>query len=234
MMLHRASYALLLIVTGCTDAPVSDDVAAQIDPAVALALSDQLMVDPDLVGQNEAAAALTVNADQSVPLEITTPEAIADAQQRAAEFLRGLGGPAELPRPGQLPDTNTPLALLVDEIARLPDAAECLPQARQSAIWAARVPAMLPIYPRGATQDAWGSDAPRCALRAVRFTSPVAAEDIARFYFTAARAAGLRPRYRAADGEHRIDGGKGKTRFAVHVRPHFSGGREIDLVVITG
>lgn len=234
MTFRVAHLVMLLAIAACADEQVDDGLASELDPAVAQALSDQLMVDPDLVGQNEAGAALTLTNDQSVPLEIDTPEAIADAQRRATAILRGMGGAVELPEASQLRETSATLSLLVDEIVRLPDAAECLPDANQSAVWAARVPLSLPIYPRGATQDAWGSDAPRCALRAVRFTSPVAAEEIALFYFTVARAAGWRPRYRAGEGEHRIEGGDVSTRFAVHVRSHYSGGREIDLVVITG
>jgi hypothetical protein len=193
------------------------------------------MVDPDLAGQNEAGAALTGGTDQSIPLAIDTPEAIGDAQRQAAVLLREAGAGGELPTAGRLAEgPPSPLALLGDEAARLPDAAECLGAASRSAIWATRLPAALPVYPRGATQEAFGSDAPRCALRAVRFTSPVPPEDIVRFYHARTRAAGLAPRYRAAAGEHRIEGGRGAMRFAVHLRPHLSGASEIDLVVITG
>jgi hypothetical protein len=225
---------LLALLAACGPAPASFE-PPEMDPAVAQALADQLMVDPDLVGQNEAGAALTGGTDQSVPLEVETPEAIREAQRQAAALLRGSGAEFKLPAPGPLPESQTPpLALLTDEAARLPDAAECLGGAHTSAIWAARLPAALPVYPRGATQEALGSDAPRCALRAVRFTSPVPAQEIVRFYHARARAAGLAPRYRAGNGEHRIEGGRGAMRFTVHLRPHLSGTSEVDLVVITG
>ncbi|QYO68917.1 hypothetical protein [Leptolyngbya sp. 7M] len=68
----------------------------------------------------------------------------------------------------------------------------------------------------------------------MRFTSPVPVRDIAGFYFAKAARAGLVPRHRAAGDQHRIEGGRGAIRFAVHLRPHPSGASEVDLVVVTG
>jgi len=234
MLVRRCLLAFPLLFVACGQAPVATD-SAERDPAVSQALADPLMVDPDLVGQNEAGAALTGGTDQSVPLDVATPEAVRDAQRQAQALLRETGGDGALPIPGSLDGGQpSPLALLADEAARLPDAAECLGGASQSATWAARLPATLPIYPRGATQQALGSDAPRCELRAVRFTSPVPAEDIVRFYHARARGAGLSPTYRAGGGEYRIEGRRGTMRFAMHLRPHLSGSSEIDIVVVTG
>lgn len=234
------SFSLLLVVTplllACGGSTVGgNDLPAEHDPAVAQALSDQLMVDPDLVGQNEAGAALTGGTDQSIPLDIATPEAVRDAQRQAAVLLRASGADIDLPDPAPLPHGSaSPSLMLTDVAERLPDAAECLGAASQSAVWAARLPDALPVYPRGATQDALGRDAPRCALRAVRFTSPVPAQDIAQFYFAQASRAGLGPAYRSDGEQHRIEGGRGSIRFAVHLRPLPSGASEIDLVVVTG
>ncbi len=232
-MLQRYVPALAcLALLACAQEGVDTDPPER-DPAVARALADQLMVDPDLVGQNEAPAALTADTNFSIPLEIATPEAVRDAQREAEELVGRAG--AELPRPEPLSrGSPSPLARLSDQAARMPDAAECLGLATQSAVWAARLPAAMPVYPRGATQQALGSDAPRCGLRVVRFTSPVPVKDITRFYFAKARAAGLAPRYSAAGDEHRIEGRRGTMRFSMHLRPHLSGSNEVDLVVVTG
>ncbi len=237
-MISRSFLMLLAVVplAACSGATAGGErVLAERDPAVVQALADQLMVDPDLVSQNEAGAALTGGSDQSLPLEIATPEAVRDAERQAAVLLRASGADIDLPDPAPLPhDSASPPLMLADVAARLPDAAECLGVASQSAVWAARLPDALPVYPRGATQDALGSDAPRCALRAVRFTSPVPAENIARFYFAKTSRAGLDPGYSSDGEQHRIEGRRGSIRFAVHLRPLPSGSSEIDLVVVTG
>ena len=56
--------------------------------------------------------------------------------------------------------------------------------------WAAKLPAAFPVYPRGNTQEAAGTDEGQCALRVVSFLTPVALEEVLAFYYTRARAAG--------------------------------------------
>lgn len=206
------------------------DMPTEFDPAVAQALGDQLMVDPDLVGQNEASAALTGGSDQSLPLEIATTEAIRDAKQKALVLAGKNGVLPDLPKPGLLGQSAS-VSILADEVSRVVGPSQCMAGARQSAIWAARLPDALPIYPRGATQDAWGSDASGCAFRAIRFTTPIAQTDVAAFYVAIAHKAGFRPRYLAGEDERRIEGSRGPTRLAVHLRPGLDDTTEVDLIV---
>ncbi|OZA90792.1 MAG: hypothetical protein B7X57_10945, partial [Erythrobacter sp. 34-65-8] len=80
-----------LLLAACSDAPGEIGPQEDIDPAVAHALNEPLMTDPDLVSSNEANAALTGSQDHSLPADIATPEAIREAQDRAVALLGGSG-----------------------------------------------------------------------------------------------------------------------------------------------
>ena len=86
-----ACTALLLAACGSDEAMIAE---AEDDPAMAAALGEQIMVDPDLVGQNRAnSAAAMPSQDGSLPTVDANPEAIAAAR---AEALRLVGGPGRL------------------------------------------------------------------------------------------------------------------------------------------
>ncbi|MFN4112744.1 MAG: hypothetical protein ACK4GD_02250 [Sphingomonadaceae bacterium] len=234
--LNRATPLALatLLLAGCGDAPAATSPFEDIEPAAARALNDPLMTDPDLVAINEASSALTGSNDHSLPLMIDTPEAVREAQDRAIALLGGSGSVPPLPAPGPLEEETqvSPLVMLDEVAARLAGAERCLASARYSAAWAARLPDAVPIFPRGATIEAMGSDAPGCALRAVRFRSPVPAEDLARFYFGKSREAGYRANYAANDESWQVTGQTGAARFLVRGRPSLLGGQEVDVITL--
>ena len=96
--------------------------------------------------------------------------------------------------------------------------------------WAAKMPAALPIYPRGHVQEALGSDGAGCAMRAVNFRTQVTASDVLDFYAAAARKAGLQTVHRASGDAHVISGRQGAAGFAVYIRPGPEGMTDVDLV----
>ena len=205
------------------------------DPAGEQALNDQIMVEPDLANQNEGNAALTVSSDHALPLEIATPEAIAAARAEAAALVfdaHELGAP---PPPRSLPAQPsprfpTPAALA----ATLPGAQDCGSAMDRSAAWAAKLPPEFPVYPRGATLHAAGSDRDGCALRAVVFVSPVPLADVLAFYGARARHARLRVEHAAGGGEHRLSGANGTIAFALSLRRRDDGLTEAALVALGG
>lgn len=227
-----AGLLALAALSACSEERVEPAYADQLDPIVAQALSDQLMVDPDLVGQNEANAALISAPDGSVPTEIATQAAIRAAREAAGVILAKRGGPVALPEPQSLAQVGeeAPLELLSSQVARLASAAECLDTASYSAGWAARMPAELPIYPRSATVSALGSDEDGCALRAVRLHTPVPLDEVSAFYFAIATAGEFAPSYRASNGQHRIEGTSGDRELAVQIRSSLEGLTQIDIV----
>lgn len=203
------------------------------DPAAVQALNDQIMVDPDLAGQNEANAALTGGIDHSIPPIVSTREAIENAKQEAADLVGGLSNMQPLPDPTinaePIPETGR---IAVGEMARLLKEAEpCADGVSYTAQWAASVPQALPIYPRGNTIEAAGNTGGECAMRAIRFLSPVSREDIFAFYATRARDAGIGNEF-SERGEYLVlKGSKGGKAFAVFARKRSSGISEVSLIL---
>ena len=222
-----------LLLTSCgadRPAPIEPDR----DPILARALGEPIMIDPDLVEQNRAnSAAVLPSHDGSLPMVDRNPEAIAAAR---AEALHWVGGPGEM--------RKAPIARQVD--GALPDGAALTAAARAAASpnastgcavavdytmeWAAKLPAAFPVYPRGAVQEAAGSDAAGCALRVVKFVTPVSVDDVMDFYFTRAGAGGFSAERVLRDGDDVLAGTKASASFVVYARRLRSGNTEVDLV----
>lgn len=205
-MIRRIAPILILAgLAGCGDddpAPVPPPVR---DPQVAQALNDPLMTDPDLSSRNEAAAALTVESDQSLPVLPATPEEAARARAEAA-VLAGGAQTLVVPTPAGR-DAAGRFAPFVGEV--------CVRNGTRTAIWAARMPAEMPIYPRGHTRDATGSDAPGCRYRFVTFTTPVGVDDVASFYAAMAAKAKRAAEYRRAGAGMALAGASPGLRYEV-------------------
>ena len=93
--------------------------------------------------------------------------------------------------------------------------ADCTKKAEYSATWAAKLPKDLPVYPRGAVQEAAGTDADGCHLLVVNYVSPVTPKDVIDFYFTKATGAGYGAEYRMDGSDHVIGGRKGGQAYVV-------------------
>lgn len=222
---------LLVLLTACA-AEQAPAPLVERDPATEQALSDQIMIDPDLANQNEGNAALTVSSDHSLPLPVATDEAIAAARTEAAVLV---GGADKLVTPA----AAVPLAvseggdLLTIEAgaAALPGAARCARLSTRSAAWAAQFPDALPIYPRAATQVAAGTDAEGCSLRAVSFVTPVPLDDVLAFYAARARQGGFALEHAAGGGVHRLSGRRGAAAFRLELATNEDGLTRADLAI---
>lgn len=228
----RALFALMpILLAACSGQPEQPEIVPERDPLTRQALNEQIMVDPDLAQQNEANAALTGGTDHSLPPVIATREAIEAAKLEAADLV---GGTANLRPPGT-PKAADPLPEValysVTELAKLTSGnAACADKASFTARWAARMPKVLPIYPHGNTIEAAGIDTAGCALRAVRFLTPVSREDVLAFYAAIARKAGLSVAYARAEDIDVLQGAQGNRRYAVYVRRRESGISDVGLV----
>jgi hypothetical protein len=214
----------ILMLLACGAEPIEQPPSPR-DPQVAQALDDPLMTDPDLSSRNEGAAALTVELDGALPVLPVTDEAIEAARAEAAKLAGGSARMANAPPPrGQapVPSDSSPEG----HLALLPGGAPCSGMLRASAIWAARLPPALPVYPRGATTAAAGSDVAGCQARVIAFTTPVPLDEVLAFYWTGAHAAGLAPRHRNSPAGQVLWGGKGG--FAFDLR----GTREGDQTIV--
>ena len=217
----------------CSSADNAADRNAERDPAAAAALNDPIMADPDLASQNRGNSALTGGgpANGDLPAFRSGPEE-ADAARAAALAL--LGGqlaaapaPSETAKESRLAGMLTAQAIAAASKLAAPGCAE---MTNYSAIWAAKLPAGLEIYPRGHTVMAGGSDAPGCELRTVRFVTSVELADVVNFYFASAGKAKLTAERRREGADELVTGQHGAARYAVFARKRSDGLTEVDLI----
>ncbi len=216
----------------------SGEPVREADPATVEALGDQIMFDPDLAGQNRAdSAAFVPSGDGSIPTIDGGAEAIAAAR---ADALRIVGGPGRMrkaPEPrevaGDLPEGAT-LTAAARAAASPGGNGDCAARAQYTMQWAARMPAAFPVYPRGAVQEAAGTDASGCSLRAINFVTPVPLGEVIDFYYSRALAARFTAQRVLQDGDDVLAGMKGGASYVVYARQLPSGLTEVDLVTSGG
>ncbi|MBS3927403.1 MAG: hypothetical protein KGZ65_01960 [Sphingomonadales bacterium] len=217
--------APLVLLAACSGAEEANNQPR--DPVAAAALDDPLMTDPDLTGQNQGNAALHGGLpDGAMPPFKGSAEEIAAAKLEA-ERLLGKPIPAAPEAGGSTKTSRLAGAATMQAVAQAAGlGGDCAGKLEYSAIWAARLPRPLPLYPRGHTQVAGGSDQAGCRLRAVRYVTPVDPGDVIAFYHASASAAKM-PATRSREGEDEVLSGKG---FALFVRKRGDGLSEVDLV----
>jgi hypothetical protein len=224
------SLTLLAIAAACSDDPAPAP-REQRDPAIARALDDPLMTDPDLSSRNEGNAAITVRTDDGLPLIQPGEDDIAAARAEAAALTGGK--PIALPPAARkvepLPPRHTP----ADHLAVLADKTACRARLVNSTIWAARLPQALPIYPRGATQGATGGEGSNCRIAAVVFTTPVPASEVLAFYWQRAKAAGLAPTHLTGGEWAVLQGGRDGEAFDVRAA-RAGDTTTVELATLTG
>lgn len=227
-----AGAAAVTLLAGCGGADKAEK-PAEGDPAVEGALADQIMVDPELAGQNKAGDAI-VAGSQRVALapQQRGPEAIAAARAEAAKLA---GGALQaLPAPVASADMS-PLVEQAAALARVtPEAraarADCSARVSYAMEWAARLPEALAVYPHAAVQEAAGIDAEGCRLRAITFVTPVAPADVVSYYYTRVRKSGYGADYRQDGKESVLGGARQGSAYILYVRPLDDGLTEVDLV----
>jgi len=222
-----ASAALL---AGCGQSEETDAAEKGKDPAMTGALEDQIMVDPQLSGQNGAAVSAGGGA-VDLPPEQRGPEAIAAAKQDAAKKAGGTIQPAPQPASGGGASLveGAATAAQVAEASRAAST-DCSSKAEYSMNWANKLPPSLAVYPRGAVQEAAGIDGQGCALKVVNFVTPVGAKDVVDYYYTRVRKAGFDAKYRMDGGDHVLGGKNGAKAYVMFVRKLDNGLTEVDLI----
>ncbi|MDE8652953.1 hypothetical protein [Novosphingobium album (ex Liu et al. 2023)] len=225
-----AGLASAALLAGCNPARKDADDVTEKDPAMTGALGDQIMVDPELAGQN--GAAVSANGGQvELPPEQRSPEAIAAARAEAAKQAGGTLKPA--PQPGTGGATSlVEGAATAAQVAQQSKAAstDCSQKAQYSMDWAAKLPAELPVYPRGAVQEAAGADSEGCRLRVVNFVTPVTPGDVISFYYTKATKGGYAAEYHMDGTDHVLGGKKGGASYLIYARKLKNGLTEVDLI----
>lgn len=224
-----ASVALAaLLLAGCEQAKQPE--ATPSDPAMSGALGDDIMVDPDMAGQ-EGAAVAADDGEISLPPEAMSADAITAARKLAAKVAGGAIKAAPQPRQGGIPILTESAATAAQVAAASKTAkTDCTKKLAFSNTWAAKLPGNLPIYPRGAVQEAAGVDKDGCAMIVVNYATPVSPQEIMAFYYTMADKAGYGAEYRRADGQYAIGGRKGEKAFLVYANKAGEGVTEVNLI----
>ncbi|AKH42302.1 hypothetical protein FHS61_000072 [Altererythrobacter atlanticus] len=221
-------------LSACGDSADEPQAAAEIDPALTGALGEQIMVDPDLIGQNRANNAASIaSGDGSVPTLDLGPAAIEAARADALKLVGGQGQMRDAPEPrevaGALPE-NAALTAAARAAAAPGGSGDCAQKVEYTMQWAAKLPVSFPVYPRGAVQEAAGTDRDGCSLRVVNYQTPAPIGEVMNFYFTMASKAGFSAQHVLQDGDNVLGGVKDASSFVVYARRLANGATEVDLV----
>jgi hypothetical protein len=235
--MQRAVLSLLmpasLALAACSSADKAPDANAERDPAAAAALNDPIMVDPDLASQNRGNSALSGGgpAQGDLPDFIRTPEEAATSRA-AAQALLGAAPPTAPAPLSTSAKSRLAGALTMPALATASEIATpaCADQLSFTMAWAARLPAGLPIYPRGHAIVAAGSDSAACKVRAVRYVTPVGVGDAVDFYYACTRAAKLPAERRREGSDEVVAGNQGSAAYAVYIRQRGDGMTEVDVL----
>jgi hypothetical protein len=218
-----------LLLAGC-NSDHKQPSGGETDPALSDALGDPMMVDPEMAGEQGAAVA-PADGKITIPPQDRTPEAIAAAKKQAAQLAGGTLKAAPTPARGGAGGLAASAATAAQVAASAKAAGvDCSAKVQYSNTWAAKLPAELPVYPRGAVQEAAGIDSQACALRVVNFATPVSVDDVVGFYYTKAAAAGYGAEYKLDGNDHVLGGRKDGKAYVVYARKLASGLTEVDLV----
>jgi hypothetical protein len=227
--------ALLLAACGDKDEPATP---AADDPAMAGALGGQVLTDPDLAGENGANRAASLpSANGAVPAADMSPEALAAARGAALKLVGGPGAMKKAPeaREGKGPGAADSQLTAAARAATGPNGKNgCSEKVTYTAAWAAKLPGAFPVYPRGAVQEAAGTDDGGCHLRVVNFISPVPVAEMIDFYYTRASAAGFSARHLRDGSDDMLSWTKGAASYVVMARDLPNGGSSVDLVTNGG
>ncbi|WP_379921946.1 hypothetical protein [Erythrobacter sp. R86502] len=202
------------------------------DPVIARALHDPLMSDPDLASVNPANAALGFVDSAALPVFAVNRE----TTDRAREALR-----LELLNDGPIPDLPAaeagsggkilgPMTGATELLAAVGAPPGCVDLIEENFAYAASLPRVAAVPPRGMVSQAGGVDAPGCRVRILRYQTAALPDDVLLFHYTRAVRAGLRAKRFATPGQSiAAFGGDGETMVA-HVRMAANGLTGITLV----
>ncbi len=204
--------AAILALAACGGGGANNELAAidnelianSIDPALTMALQDQLSVDPTL-------------AQQSNPNSARPPEAPVQAQY-----------PADA-NPGQ----DVSQTRSAGGTAAPPSAAACGRGFDYGNEWANRMPAEFPAYPGGRLTEAAGNDHGGCRMRVVSFATTDPPARVIERYRLLVTGAGYSAEQQQRGADHVLGGTRGDSAYYLIVTPQ-AAGSDVALIVNNG
>lgn len=206
------------------------------DPALASALQDQIMVDPQLGRQANGDAIRPPNQPHSggVP---------GDAVAANTDQVN-LGALLKTPAPTQAGKDCGQCTAARESVtlgglaARQQDkrTSQCAASMTYSAGWANRLPRDLPLFPQARVTEAAGSEAGQCALRVVSFSSPQPMQTMLDWYYTRAIKSGYTSEHQVDGKEHILGGTRERDggAYVLFLTKRADGGTDIDMVANNG
>ncbi|TKD51291.1 hypothetical protein [Sphingomonas baiyangensis] len=235
----RYLLAISLLLAGCADQPVADELAGldaaliagadanAADPAAMAALNDPIMVDPYLSTRS--------NADALRPPTLPYTGAVPHPGIAGIEGdLESAGPPAAIEQAGAArPDAITFAALA----GALPGGAgPCAARLAYSAAYANRLPAGLALPAPARVIEAAGVDDAGCALRAVGFYIAQPADRVAGWYAARTKGAGYTVEHRRDGDTQVLNGARARddAAYALFLTPRADGGTDVEMVARNG
>ena len=236
LTLIPTGFFLTASLVACAPEPQAEPepVVNEMDPYLARALNDPLMVDPDLAYRSEANAAITLGLDHALPSFKGSEEAASLARETARLALQEEGAIPELPvaqsEPGPATlDNQFGVGAVLDTVNAPP---ECRKSVTGSFAFAATMPDLAAIMPHGMVRVAAAVEQPGCTLRLVRYVTPAAIEDVLLHHHTLATRAGLEPLYFTAP-EHALIANRRGTSLHVYARATSGDLNAVDVITWT-
>ncbi|WOE76207.1 hypothetical protein [Alterisphingorhabdus coralli] len=236
--------ALLLSACG-VGSESEEEIDAATDPAIAGALEEELLVDPDLVEQANRNNALDPQGANTGAVPAPKPADV-KASREAAVKQFGSKGIMNAPEPKTVSAEECPgcegdrtgvtLGAKADIQAGKRGKAKCNAKINYDAKWAARMPPELPVYPKGNVTEAAGVDGDSCNLRAVTFTTGNSIKEVVDYYYTKARRARYSAEYLIREGEHTLGGVRQSddAAYVIFLRKRGKDLTEVDIVANNG
>jgi hypothetical protein len=229
---NRTVLIACALLSGCGQG-VDPGAPVDRDPAMAAALAEPLMTDPDLSQSN----ARNLVAEPGGPADGSLPSlgfAVNEAALARDEAQALTGGRVRLP--GLLPKPSPRLAMaaapaLAARARVLVDAGACADRMTRGFAWGAAMGTAMPVYPRAHLIDGAGIRDGACGIVAATFLTPVAPQALMAFYHARAREAGYADAASQAGDAALLEGAKGNQRFAVMLRNAGNGVTSVDLML---
>ena len=226
--------ALVVGLAACRPEAVPHEKAVvnAVDPYIARALNDPLMVDPDLAYRNEANAAITVGYDHALPSFKRSQESARAAREEARLQLLEDGPIEDLPHPSG----GNGLADLSDKysvesvLAAVEAPSRCRSDIKGDFGYAADLPEAARVMPHGMVRVGATVEVADCDLRIVRYVTPVAVEDALQFHHTMATRAGFDVSY-FAQPEASLTADRRGVYLRVFARPTSGDLTAVDVII---
>ncbi len=182
------------------------------DPVMNAALDDRILVDPNLADSSN----LTTVSEPAKPLNGALPadNGYEGSTASAADLAdtKMMRAPAPTVVAAENCNSCGPAravtlgGLAHDQGISHPKGGGCTSKMQYGAVWATRMPAAFPVYPKGRVKEAAGIAAAPCNIRVVSFTTSAAMQDVVDYYYSRARRAGFTASYEIRAGEHMLGG----------------------------